>query len=51
VPLEFREDTVSSKIRWRERGIGKTLEEARAGEVILAAEVSRLARSTLQRGV
>ena len=48
VPLEFREDTVSSKIRWRERGIGKILEEARAGDVILAAEVSRLARSTLQ---
>jgi DNA invertase Pin-like site-specific DNA recombinase len=48
VPLEFREDTVSSKIRWRERGIGKILEGARAGDVILAAEVSRLARSTLQ---
>src|SRR5919108_2153855 len=48
VPLEFREDTASSKIRWRERGIGKILEEARAGEAILAAEVSRLARSTLQ---
>jgi DNA invertase Pin-like site-specific DNA recombinase len=48
VPLEFREDTVSSKIRWRERGIGKILAGARAGDVILAAEVSRLARSTLQ---
>jgi DNA invertase Pin-like site-specific DNA recombinase len=48
VPLEFWEDTVSSKIRWRERGIGKILEGARAGDVILAAEVSRLARSTLQ---
>ena len=48
VPLEFQEDTVSSKIRWRERGIRKILEEARAGDVILAAEVSRLARSTLQ---
>jgi DNA invertase Pin-like site-specific DNA recombinase len=48
VPLEFREDTVSSKIRWRERGIGKILEGARAGDVILAAEVSRLARSALQ---
>jgi Resolvase, N terminal domain len=31
MPLEFREDTVSSKIRWRERGIGKILEGARAG--------------------
>ena len=48
VPLAFREDTVSSKIRWRERGIGKILEEAQAGDVILAPEVSRLARSTLQ---
>ena len=48
VPWEFQEDTVSSKIRWRERGIGKILEGALAGDVILAAEVSRLARSTLQ---
>ena len=39
---------VSSKIHWRERGIGKILEGAQAGDVILAAEVSRLARSTLQ---
>jgi DNA invertase Pin-like site-specific DNA recombinase len=37
VPLEFREDMVSSKIRWRERGIGKILEEARSGDIILAA--------------
>jgi DNA invertase Pin-like site-specific DNA recombinase len=49
VPLEFREDTASGKIRWQEHGIGKVLlEEASRGEVILAAEVSRLARSTLQ---
>lgn len=48
VPLDFREDTSSGKIKWRERGIGKILQEAKAGDVILAAEVSRLARSTLQ---
>jgi DNA invertase Pin-like site-specific DNA recombinase len=48
VPLDFREDTSSGKIKWGERGIGKILQEAKAGDVILAAEVSRLARSTLQ---
>ncbi len=49
VPLAFREDTVSSKVRWQERGIGKLLlQEAQKGDVLLAAEVSRLARSTLQ---
>ena len=48
VPLDFREDTSSGKIKWRERGIGKVLQEAKPRDVILAAEVSRLARSTLQ---
>jgi DNA invertase Pin-like site-specific DNA recombinase len=48
VPLDFREDTSSGKIKWRERGIGKILQEAKAGDVILAVEVSRLAHSRLQ---
>jgi DNA invertase Pin-like site-specific DNA recombinase len=49
VPLAFREDTVSGKVRWQERGIGKVLlQEAKKGDVVLAAEISRLARSTLQ---
>ena len=46
--LEFVEDTVSGKTPWRERAIGAVLEKAVAGDVIVAAEVSRLGRSTLQ---
>ena len=49
VPLEFREDTVSGRKSWKERQIGVILnQEAQQGDVIIASEVSRLARSTLQ---
>lgn len=47
-PLSFFEDTASGKKSWRERDLGKLLEQARAGDVLLVAEISRLARSTLQ---
>ena len=49
VPLHFVEDTVSGRLGWRERTIGHLLTvTTRAGDVILFAEVSRMARSTLQ---
>jgi DNA invertase Pin-like site-specific DNA recombinase len=47
-PLTFVEDTVSGTLSWRARAIGQLLGQAQAGDVIVAAEVSRLARSTLQ---
>jgi len=47
-PLDFVEDTISSKIHWRERKIGEILRKAEKGDVIVVAEVSRLGRSTLQ---
>ena len=47
-PLTFVEDTVSGTFSWRARAIGQLLEQVQAGDVIVAAEVSRLARSTLQ---
>jgi DNA invertase Pin-like site-specific DNA recombinase len=47
-PLTFLEDTMSGTFSWRARAIGRLLEQAQAGDVIVAAEVSRLARSTLQ---
>src|SRR5262249_36732080 len=48
-PLRFVEDTVSGRLSWREPAIGHLLvRTARAGDVILFAEVSRMARSTLQ---
>jgi DNA invertase Pin-like site-specific DNA recombinase len=46
--LKFVEDMSSGKTSWRERAIGKILEQAAAGDVIIAAEISRLGRSTLQ---
>jgi len=46
--LKFIEDTISGKTPWRERKIGDILEKAEKGDVIIASEVSRLGRSTLQ---
>ena len=46
--LTFVEDTVSGKSSWRERAIGTILEKAVKGDVIVASEISRLGRSTLQ---
>ena len=47
-PIEFVEDTTSGRRSWRNREIGRLLKTADAGDVLVAAEVSRLARSTLQ---
>ena len=47
-PLTFFEDTASGKKSWKDRDLGKLLEQASAGDVLLVAEISRLARSTLQ---
>lgn len=46
--LLFIEDAVSGKKNWRERRLGEILNNAEASDVILFAEVSRMARSTLQ---
>ena len=46
--LTFVEDTVSGKSSWPERAIGNILEKAEKGDVIVASEISRLGRSTLQ---
>lgn len=42
------EDTASGRMDWRTRKIGEVLSSASKGDTILVAEVSRLARSTLQ---
>ena len=48
-PIEFVEDAASGRKGWRDREIGRVLDEsAETGDVLVAAEVSRLARSTLQ---
>ena len=47
-PLTFIDDTASGKKSWKDRDLGKLIEQAKAGDVLLVAEISRLARSTLQ---
>jgi DNA invertase Pin-like site-specific DNA recombinase len=47
-PLEYTEETASGAVDWRERSLGKLLDEMEAGDILIAAEISRIARSTLQ---
>lgn len=44
----FIEDTASGKTDWHTRPLGQLIARAGQGDVIVVAEVSRLARSTLQ---
>ncbi len=44
----FVEDQASGRTDWRARPLGQLITRATAGDVIVVAEVSRLARSTLQ---
>lgn len=47
--LQFVEDNASGKIKWRDRKSGDLLlKTMQAGDTVLFAEVSRMARSTLQ---
>lgn len=47
-PLEFVQDMVSGRKTWKDRQLGKILNAAKSGDVLIVSEVSRLARSTLQ---
>lgn len=48
-PVAFVEDAVSGRLAWRERVIGRLLcDSAVAGDIVIFAEISRMARSTLQ---
>jgi DNA invertase Pin-like site-specific DNA recombinase len=48
-PLQFVEDTASGRMAWRDRAVGRLLmETVHAGDAVLFAEISRMARSTLQ---
>jgi len=46
--LQFVEDAVSGRKKWSERKLGELLHSMGAGDTIVFAEVSRIARSTLQ---
>ena len=45
---EFIEDVVSGTKDWEKRALGSIVQSAKAGDVLLFSEVSRIARSTLQ---
>lgn len=46
--LDFVEDCVSGAKKWRQRRLGSLLEKLTDNDVIIFAEVTRMARSTLQ---
>src|SRR3989454_10830277 len=48
-PVQFVQDAISGRLAWRDRAIGQLLPAtATAGDVVILAEISRMARSTLQ---
>jgi DNA invertase Pin-like site-specific DNA recombinase len=48
-PVQFVQDAISGRLAWRDRAIGQLLTvRATAGDVVIFAEISRMARSTLQ---
>lgn len=47
--LVFVEDVASGKLTWQQRKVGELLtQQCRAGDTVVFAEISRMARSTLQ---
>lgn len=46
--VEFIIDTVTGKKPWRERKLGEAIAKMKSGDNLVFAEVSRMARSTLQ---
>jgi len=48
-PVQFVEDAASGRLAWRDRALGRLrCDSAVGGDVVIFAEISRMARSTLQ---
>jgi len=47
-PVEFVQETKSTRISWEDREIGKIIGRLQLGDNVIVAEISRMARSTLQ---
>ena len=45
VPVEFVEETVSGTVPWKERELGRILQQLKPGDVVIVPEISRFARS------
>ncbi len=48
VPVEFVQETKSSRVSWEEREMGRIVNRLQAGDNLIVSEVSRMARSTLE---
>lgn len=46
--IRFTDDVVTGKASWKERKLGALVESLAAGDVLIFAEISRIARNTLQ---
>ncbi len=46
--VEFVEETVSGRVSYRERMLGKIVDNLKSGDVIIVSELSRLGRSMLE---
>lgn len=47
-PVEFVQETESSRIAWEEREIGGIISRLQPGDNVIISEISRMARSTLE---
>jgi DNA invertase Pin-like site-specific DNA recombinase len=45
--VKWVEDVISGRVDWQDRGLGKILEKAQAGDWLIVSELPRLGRSTL----
>jgi len=48
VPVEFVQETKSSRVSWEEREMGRIVNRLQSGDNLIVSEVSRMARSTLE---
>jgi DNA invertase Pin-like site-specific DNA recombinase len=46
--VDFIEETVSGRVSYKDREIGKVVKELKAGDVLIVSELSRLGRSMLE---
>ena len=46
--INFIEEKVSGRVRWKDRKIGELIEDLRSGDSIVVSELSRLGRSMLE---
>lgn len=47
-PVEFVQETKSSRVSWKDREIGRIIDGLQPGDNVVVAEISRMARSTLE---